>query len=229
MSRIVKDFDAFSQNEKINEMWGLDDIQGMLGKILPTLGEGFTKTLKQKLSASLLEKFGIVPHSDMSAIVQELVDAVPASDLPEILAGKKTGGAYWAPIISQAVQEYVQRKGLDPIFSKIGINPEGWMGSTLRESLQTQIGKEKLEKLISFAFDDVTAKDASSIGATALDSLDPAQKSKFNDAFSRAAGQTRPSYSTYVDDEGKGIDPDKKNNSGGGIIDTITSLLSGGK
>jgi hypothetical protein len=230
MSRIVKDFDSFSSSDHLNEMWGLDAIEGMLGKVLPVLGEGFTKTLKQKVAAAMMEKFGIMPDSDMSAMLQEVVDAIPVADLPEILMGKKTGGAYWSPIMSQAIQEYVQRKGIDHIFTKIGIKPDGWIGSTLRESLQSQLGKEKLQKMIAFAFDDVSSKDSTSIGATALDSLDPAQKDKFNDAFSRAAGQTRPTYSTYADDSEKPVDQHRSDSSsGGGIIDTITSLFSGNK
>lgn len=230
MSRAVKNFDSFSEENRINEMWGIDDIKGMLGKVIPTLGEGFTKTLKQKLAATLMKKFGILEKSDLSAVVQEIVDAVPVADIPDIISGNKTDSNYWAPIVAQAIQEFIQRKGLDPLFEKIGIDPNGWIASTIRESMQTQLGKDKLKNMILFAFNGAVGvgKDAVSLGSSTLDSLDPEHKDQLTSAFSKAAGQVRPTYSTFVDDRGRTIDQSKsKDDKGGGIMDMIKSFMSG--
>lgn len=230
MSRAVKNFDSFSEENRINEMWGIDDIKGMLGKVIPTLGEGFSKTLKQKLAATLMKKFGILEKSDLSAIVQEIVDAVPVADIPDIISGNKTDSDYWAPIVAQAIQEFIQRKGIDPIFEKIGIDPNGWIASTIRESMQTQLGKDKLKNLILFAFNGAVGKgkDAVSLGSSTLDSLDPEHKDQLTSAFSKAAGQVRPTYSTFVDDRGRTIDQSKsKDDKGGGLMDMIKSFVSG--
>ena len=233
MSRAVKNFDSFSDENRINEIWGLDDIKGMIGKVIPTLGEGFTKTLKQKLAATLMSKLGILEKSDLSAIVQEIVDSVPVADIPDIISGKKTDGAYWAPIAAQSIQEFIQRKGIDSLFEKIGVDPDGWIASTIRESMQTQLGKDKLEKMIIFAFDGAIGKgkDSVSLGSSTLDSLDPEHKDQLTSAFSKSAGQLRPTYSTFVDDRGKTIDNSKSSSSKGGdnIMDLFSSFLGGDK
>jgi hypothetical protein len=96
--------------------------------------------------------------------------------------------------------------------------------------MQTQLGKDKLKNLILFAFNGAVGagKDAVSLGSSTLDSLDPEHKDQLTSAFSKAAGQVRPTYSTFVDDRGKTIDQSKsKDGKDGGIMDMFKSFMSG--
>jgi len=174
----IKDFDSFSVNEDLNF-----NLSGILSKVLPVLGTGFTKTVKQKFAAILLEKLGIMENTMLSGLVQEFVDQIPVSDIPGIITGDNINAEYFAPKFAGFLQEFVQRKGLDTIATQIGIKPDGWIYSILRESLQTQIGKEKLTKFFLSAF------GGDNIGQSALSQLDPSDKNRFSDALSQRIGQ----------------------------------------
>jgi len=212
----VKKFEEFSS---VNEEFSLDSVKNFLGGLLPSLGSGFTKTLKQKLAAVILEKFGIEENSELSVIVQEFVDQIPPTDIPGIISGEKATPEYFAPRMAGFVQEYVQRKGLDNIAAKLGISTTGWIYSTLRETLQEQIGKEKLTKF----FLDLFGAETSVIGKEALMGLDPKSKEMFSSAINQRASQgySKPS----------GI---KQTSSGsksdwGGFGDFFGGLLQGAK
>ena len=59
MSKIKKFEDFSYESEPIQEGF-MDDVTGVIGKMIPFLGTGFIKTVKQKLAATLLEKLGIL-------------------------------------------------------------------------------------------------------------------------------------------------------------------------
>lgn len=169
MSRI-KSFEDFSSNPEVNEsiesIW--DDFTGILGKIIPVAGEGFIKTVKQKISAAIIEKVGIKENSTLSGLVQEIVSSIPVSDLPGLITGSKANAEYLAPVLAEATQNFIQRKGLEQLLEPLGAEPNGWLVATIRNSIQGEIGKDKLEKMY-----------ASLLGA---ESLAPSVMSKFTDA-----------------------------------------------
>lgn len=215
MSR-VKKFEEFSS---VNEEFSLGGVKDFLGGLLPSLGSGFTKTLKQKLAAVILEKFGIEENSELSVIVQEFVDQIPPTDIPGIISGEKATPEYFAPRMAGFVQEYVQRKGLDNIAAKIGINTTGWIYSTLRETLQDQIGKEKLTKL----FLELFGAETSVIGKEALMGLDPKSKEMFSSALNQRASQG------YYKSSGIKQTSSGSKSDFGGLGDFFSGLLQGAK
>jgi hypothetical protein len=176
MSRI-KSFEDFSINEDFS-------LQGLLSSVLPALGGGFMKEVKQKIAASLLERLGIDEGSELSVLVQEFVDSIPVSDIPGIATGENINAKYFAPKFAQFLQEYVQRRGLDNIAAKFGVNPNGWIYGILRETLQTQLGKEKLTNFFLSAFGA-----GPNIGHEALKNLSPEEKDKFSDALNKRISQ----------------------------------------
>ena len=64
MTKIVK-LDEF---DHMNEELSMGEI--LFGKVLPFMGEGFIKTLKQKIAAILMEKIGILEDSKFSIIIE---------------------------------------------------------------------------------------------------------------------------------------------------------------
>jgi len=69
---------------------------------------------------------------------------------------------------------------LDSLAEQMGIETTGWLYSTIRESIQGEIGKEKLTKLFLSLFGSMPH-----VGSTAINSLDPADKGKFSDALNQ--------------------------------------------
>jgi hypothetical protein len=173
----IKRFQDFSLNEDFS-------LQGLLSSVLPALGGGFMKQVKQKIAANILEALGIDEGSELSVLVQEFVDSIPVSDIPGIATGENINAKYFAPKFAQFLQEYVQRRGLDNIAAKFGINPNGWIYGTLRETLQTQLGKEKLTNFFLSAFGE-----SPHIGHSALSSLSGEEKQKFSDALNKRISQ----------------------------------------
>ncbi len=168
MSRIKR----LEEFQEINEDFSLN---GILSSILPALGSGFTKTIKQKIVASLMETIGIKPDSVLSVLLQEFVDQLPVADIPGIITGEKGGAEYFAPKLAAFVQETVQRKGMDTFAEKLGIDPNsGWLYPILRETLQTQIGKENLTKFFLTLFN----ASKTNVGKSAVELLDPYHKEK---------------------------------------------------
>ena len=164
----IKKLKDFSLNEDFS-------LSGLLSSVLPSLGQGFIKTLKQKIVGSLLDKFGILEDSTLSVLVQEFVDTIPVADIPKIITGDNVNVEYFAPKLAEFVQDTVQRKGLDTIAKGIGIDPTGWIYSTIRNTIQGQMGKEKLTK---FFLEVLGGED--SVGQSALMDLDPKSKDSLN-------------------------------------------------
>jgi hypothetical protein len=179
MSKIKK-LEEFQLNEDFSLSNIGNSLMGLVGKVIPVLGGGFVKTIKQKITAIILEKVGIKEKSTLSVLVQEFVDQIPPSDLPGILTGEKANAEYLAPKMAAFLQEFIQRKGLDSLAEQMGIETTGWLYSTIRESIQGEIGKEKLTKLFLNLFGSMPH-----VGGTAINSLDPADKSKFEDALNQ--------------------------------------------
>lgn len=207
MSNIKKFEDFTYDSNPVNEGF-LDDVTTVIGRMIPMLGTGFVKTIKQKLSATLLEKLGINENTPASTVVQELVDSIEIKEIPGLLTGENANAEFLAPRLAQAVQEYVQRKGFDSLYVPFGINPNGWMASTIRESLQEEIGKEKLTNFF------LKALGGESIGKEIVGKLDDKSKEQFKDAFSQQLAKEYPTKTTSSGESG-------------GIMDTLGSIWDG--
>lgn len=207
MTKIVK-LDEF---QIVNEDLSMGEL--LFGKVLPFMGEGFIKTLKQKIAAILMEKIGILEDSKFSIIIQELVDSIPVKDIPGLMTGEKANAEYLAPKLAQAVQEYIQRKGLDSLFEPFGIDPNGWMASTIREGLQSEIGQDRIEAFF------ISALGGEKILSGALSKLDPSDKRAVDSALVQQAAKTYPTKRESSASSDKG--------SGNGMMDTLSAIWGG--
>lgn len=200
MSRIIKDFDSFSDNE-VNE--SLEDFGNFFTGLFGFAGEGLRKTIKQKVAAKLMEQIGVKENSNMSTIVQEVVDQIPVSDYPKLMTGENANVEYLAPILAKSLQEFIQRKGLDTLASQMGIEPNGWLYSTLREGLQSERGRMIIENALVEAFGGPNAKG--SVGRDAISDLDSSDKQELVDAARNKAAQIYGKSNTVAQPEsGKG-------------------------
>jgi hypothetical protein len=205
MTKIVK-LDEFNH---MNEDLSMGEI--LFGKVLPFMGEGFIKTLKQKIAATLMEKIGILEDSKFSIIIQELVDSIPVKDIPGLITGEKANAEYLAPKLAQACQEYIQRKGLDSLFEPFGIDPNGWLASTVREGLQSELGQEKIEAFF------IAALGGEKLLTGALSKLDPEDKRAVDSALVQQAAKMYPTK----------VNGTESKESKGGMMDTLSSIWSG--
>jgi hypothetical protein len=189
MSRIIKNFDSFS-HEEVNEAFQLSDLGGFFSGLVDFAGEGIQRTIKQKIAAKLMEQLGVEENSILSSLIQEAVSGIPISDYPKLLTGENANVEYLAPLMAESIQRLIERKGLDGIAKQIGFSvdpPNNKIYSVVRNGLQGQIGKEKLTKLIISIMGGESAKG--SIGADALNSLDPRDKKQLSDAMKNKAAQ----------------------------------------
>ena len=186
MYRIIKDFDSFS-GEETNEAFQFSDLGGFFNGLLGFAGEGLRKTIKQKVAAKIMEQIGVEENSNMSVIVQEVIDQIPIEDYPKLLTGEKANVEYLAPMMAKALHEFIQRKGLDTLATQMGIKPTGWLYSTLREGLQSDKGKMIIENALIEAFGGPGAKG--SVGRDALASLNPSDKSQLSSIAKNKASQ----------------------------------------
>jgi hypothetical protein len=212
MSKLKKFEDFSSGSENIQESL-FDDLGGMLGKVIPFLGTGLTKTIKQKITASLLEKIGVKENSTFSTIIQEVVDSIELKEMPGLLTGENANADFLAPRLAQAVQEYIQRKGLDSLVVPLGVDPNGWMYSTIRESLQGELGKEKLTNFF------LGALGSDSIGAEALSKLDPNSKDQLKDTLAQKLAKEYPYKNSGSSSSGSNTSGSKS-----GFFDTLSSV-----
>jgi hypothetical protein len=175
MSRIIKDLNSFSQESELNEEfnWG-----NLFSGILDFGGEGLRKTVKEKIAALLLEKIGISEDSVLSGLIQQIVDAIPIKDYSAIITGEKANVDYLAPKMVQAMQEFIERKGFDPIAEKLGIEPKGWLYGIIINGFQSPEGKARLEKMLIDAFGGENAKG--SVFRDAISELPKTEKDKIS-------------------------------------------------
>jgi hypothetical protein len=209
MSKIKK-FEDFSYDSEPIQEGFMDDVTGVIGKMIPLLGTGFIKTVKQKLAATLLEKLGILENSAASVIVQELVDSIEIKEMPGLLTGENANAEFLAPRLAQAVQEYIQRKGFDSLYVPFGIDPNGWLASTIRESFQEEVGKERLTEFF------LNALGGESVGKDVLNKLDPKSKEQFKDALTQQLAKQYPTKA-----EGSG------SSDSGGFMNTLGAIWDG--
>ena len=85
-------------------------------------------------------------------MVQEFVATIPFSDIPGIITGEKANAEYFVPKLAEFIPRFFQRKGIDTIASSLGINSTGWLYSTLRNMLETDLGKQNLNKFLNSLF-----------------------------------------------------------------------------
>jgi hypothetical protein len=181
MTRIVKDFDSFYNEEPIHEDF---DIMGLLGKTIGYLGDGFIDTIKQKFAAMLMEKLGIREKSIASEFVQQVVSSIDMKEWPGILSGENDNKKFFIPKIAEAIQYTLERKGFEGIANSIGLESEGLIMRTLINTIQNKAtGKAKIEKFLFDLFGD------ENVGGNIISSLDSKDKQQFSDALSKAASK----------------------------------------
>ena len=129
------------------------------------------------------------------------------------MTGEKANAEYLAPKLAQAVQEYIQRKGLDSLFEPFGIDPNGWMASTIREGLQSEIGQDRLEAFF------ISALGGEKVLSGALSKLDPSDKRAVDSALVQQAAKVYPTKRERSSEDGK--------DSGGGVMDTLSAIWGG--
>ncbi len=194
MTRIVKDFDAFSSEEQIHEDI---DLMGLLGKTISYLGDGFIDTLKQKFAAMLMDKLGIKEKSLASEFVQQVVSSIDMKEWPGILSGENDNKEFFIPKIAEAIQFTLERKGFEGIIDAVGLEPNGLIVRTLVNTLQDKAtGKARIEKFLFDIFGD------ENIGGGIITSLDSKDKQQFADALSKAASKKTNYKSGTMDSDG---------------------------
>jgi hypothetical protein len=201
MSRIIKDFNSFKESQ-VNEEFQWSDVGNFFSGILGFAGEGLRKTIKQKVAASLMERLGVEENSIFSTIIQEVVDQIPVKDYPELFTGEKANVEYLAPMMSKAIQELIQRKGIDGIAQQLGLKTDGWLFSTIREGLQSEKGRENIEAMLIAAFGGKDARG--SVARDAISTLDPRDKDKLADVVKQRADKFYGKPGEKEEDKGFG-------------------------
>jgi hypothetical protein len=185
MSR-VKSFEDFSsKGSRIDESI-FDDILGMFGKLLPVAGEGFIRTIKQKISAAIIEKIGVKENSMLSGFVQEVVASIPVKDIPGIITGSKTNTEYLVPLLAESTQNFIQRKGLEQLLEPLGAEPNGWLVATIRNAIQGEIGKKNLEKMFT------SLLGAEPFSNSVMDKFSPEEKEQLSGSLAQQAMKVYP-------------------------------------
>ena len=113
-------------------------------------------------------------------MVQEFVATIPFSDIPGIITGEKANPEYFVPKLAEFIPRFFQRKGIDTIASSLGINSTGWLYSTLRNMLETDLGKQNLNKFLNSLFN---VDSGHSMGSSIISKLDPQDKEKMADVI----------------------------------------------
>lgn len=180
MSRIIKDLNTFSKESRLNEDFSLGSV---FSDVLDFGGEGLRKTVKEKAAAFILEKIGISEDSVLSGLVQQLVDAIPFADYPQIISGEKANVDYLAPKLVQALDEFIQKKGFDQIAEKLGIENKGMLYNIIINGIQSPEGKERLKSILVQAFGGKDAKG--SVFKDAISGLPKSDKDKISDGVKK--------------------------------------------
>lgn len=182
----VKDFDNFQSDSNIDEGFDFFDF---MGKTFDLAGDALASTVKQKVVAVLMEKFGILENSLASEFLQQCVSAIPLADWPSILFGDKGDLKYFAPKMAEAIQFTIEKKGLDSIFKSFGVDSNGLLARTILNAIMQNESKEKIEKFILSLFGEDT-----NIGKEAIGLMDAKDKEILTSAMVKTAEQT-PKFS----------------------------------
>lgn len=215
MEKYIKSRDSFSSgpiNNDTNEAFSFTDI---LSKGLEFLGSGISNTIKQKITAYLLEYLGIKEESPLSVVVQEVVEEIDISEYAGIISGKNANMDFFIPKFSEALVEFLQRTGFDGIAESLGMDKKGYLYNITRESISEKLSKSEdlkkdIEKFLKSVF------DSKSSGRKLEDFINPEKISK----------DLNPSDRENLIDkiEGNIEGSDKK---GGTATDYLSGLLSG--
>lgn len=153
MSNHIKSFQSFSsdKSQKDSLLEFNFDAGSLLTGAVNFFGPGLGSAVEQKLVEFLLNKLGIKPDSAASMLIQEVVEAIPMEDYPDILTGEKLNMKYLNPYLAEAIVDSVKRTGLDPIFGplaeKFGLEPGGLLTRTFVESFEA-LGEDELRKKV---------------------------------------------------------------------------------
>jgi hypothetical protein len=82
MKKHIKSIDSFPS---VNEEFGFLDV---LSKGVEFIGTGISNTIKQKITAYLLEYLGIREESPLSVMLQEVVEEIEISEYYGIISEK---------------------------------------------------------------------------------------------------------------------------------------------
>jgi len=217
MSR-VKSFEDFSsEGSRIDESI-FDDILGMFGKLLPVAGEGFIRTIKQKISAAIIEKIGVKENSMLSGFVQEVVASIPVKDIPGIITGSKTNTEYLVPLLAESTQNFIQRKGLEQLLEPLGAEPNGWLVATIRNAIQGEIGKKNLEKMYT------SLLGAEPFSNSVMDKFSPEEKEQLSGSLAQQAMKVYPTSVKKNITPGSDPTPDNKKETD---FEALTKMFSG--
>jgi len=131
-------FESPSEVSKIDEGFADSLLTG-----LKMLGNGFGNAIKQKVASWILERFGIRELSPLSKLIQEIFEAIDIDEYYGIVSGKHNNWDFFIPKISEGLVEFLQVSGFDEIAESVGIEADGFLYKTLRESLSDRLAKRK--------------------------------------------------------------------------------------
>ena len=175
----VKNFDNFRSDSKVNEEFDFFDF---LGKTWSIAGDALSSTLKQKIVAVLMEKFGVLENSLASEFLQQVVSNIPVGDYPEIFMGEKGNVKYFAPLLAKSIKFTVEKKGLDDIFKTFGFDSNGLIARTILNAIMQSDSLEKIENFILSLFGE-----EANIGKEAMSALDQKERELLNNSMFKAA------------------------------------------
>jgi hypothetical protein len=175
----VKNFDNFRSDSKVNEEFDFFDF---LGKTWDIAGDALSSTLKQKIVAVLMEKFGVLENSLASEFLQQVVSNIPVGDYPEIFMGEKGNVKYFAPLLAKSIKFTVEKKGLDDIFKTFGFDSNGLIARTILNAIMQADSLEKIENFILSLFGE-----EANIGKEAMSALDQKERELLNNSMFKAA------------------------------------------
>lgn len=128
--KYIQDLNSFG-SEPTNEASLVDFFSG----VVDIAGDAVQRQLKQKVTAFLLSKLGILEKSKLSRVVQEVVEEIPISDYYQIISGEK-GSDYWAPKLAKAFQGFILGEGFNNMAESWGIDSGGFLYGTIREAIE---------------------------------------------------------------------------------------------
>lgn len=175
----VKNFDNFKSDSEVNEEFNFMDF---LGKTWDIAGDALSSTIKQKLVAVLMQKFGILENSLASEFLQQVVSNIPVGDYPEIFMGEKGDVKYFAPLFAKSIKFTVEKKGLDSIFKTFGFDSNGFIARTILNAIMQTDSLEKIENFVLSLFGE-----EANIGREAMSALDQKEKELLSNSMFQAA------------------------------------------
>jgi len=227
MSNHIKSFESFSSGKSQKDsLLEFDfDAGSLLTGAVNFFGPGLGSAVEQKLVEFLLNKLGIKPDSAASMLIQEVVEAIPMEDYPDLLTGEKLNMRYLNPYLAEAIVDSVKRKGLDTIFNPLaenfGLEPGGLLTRTIVESFE-ELGEDELRKKIINLLNFISGIEFSA--GEYASTLDPATQEK----LSKGIGKALATQSPLAIKKAKELQAKVKGEAGGGSnwFSTLVGSLS---